>query len=333
MKTLLITLSIQCGLLCGASAAYADDCGEVSIGDTISQSSDFLSNLDKYILEKAYNCRANVSSLGTIPAVTSLIEKSEPNVVSEAWIDLLPDVVQKGIDDKKVELAASVFSEGGTMGFYIPKYVAEANPDIKTFSDALKHPELFPHPEGGGKGAIYRGPEGWGMTVATTQLYKAYDAAGKNFELVDTGSAAGLDGAIAKAYEAKQGWLGAYWSPTSLLAKYAMVKLAPDTDVDDAEWKRCVSVADCPDPKQTYWPTNRVYTIIATSSVEKLDPEIVKYLQSRSMTNDTMNEVLMWMSDNQATGEAAVKHFLQNYPAVWNAWVSADAKQKIEASL
>ncbi len=59
----------------------------------------------------------------------------------------------------------------------------------------------------------------------TTQLFKAYGGDKANFTLVDTGSAAGLDGSIAKAYEGKQAWVGYYWAPTSLLGKYEMVKL------------------------------------------------------------------------------------------------------------
>ncbi len=98
------------------------------------------------------------------------------------------------------------------MGWFIPKYVAEAHPEIKTVSDALKHPELFPDGEDASRGAIMNGPQGWGMTVATSQLYKAYDAEASGFTLVDTGSAAGLDASIAKAYERKDGWLGAYWA-------------------------------------------------------------------------------------------------------------------------
>ena len=36
------------------------------------------------------------------------------------------------------------------------------------------------------------------------------------------GSAAGLDGSIAKAYENKEPWLGYYWAPTAILGKYPM---------------------------------------------------------------------------------------------------------------
>ncbi|CDX18242.1 hypothetical protein MPL3356_270023 [Mesorhizobium plurifarium] len=53
-----------------------------------------------------------------------------------------------------------------------------AHPDIKTVEDAVKHPELFPSPEGP-SGGVIQGPQGWGDTVLTAQLFKALEAGKK----------------------------------------------------------------------------------------------------------------------------------------------------------
>lgn len=49
--------------------------------------------------------------------------------------------------------------------------MADANPDIKSVQDALKHPELFPAPEDASKCAVYNGPVGWVGTIITCQLF------------------------------------------------------------------------------------------------------------------------------------------------------------------
>ena len=155
--------------------------------------------------------------------------------------------MSNGVKEGRLVEGATALTDGASQGWYIPQYVADAHPDVKTIPDALKHPELFPAPEDPSKGAVFNGPQGWGGTVATAQFFKAYDGDKHNFTLVDTGSAAGLDGSIAKANEHKQGWVGYYWSPTSLLGKYKMVRLGfgvPSTDA--AEWKRCNTVAVLP---------------------------------------------------------------------------------------
>lgn len=333
MSKALLAAAVLLPLSLSASSTHAAGCGSVSIADVVSQSSDFITNLDKFILNIGYGCNAEVTQGGTVPSITSLVEKGEPNVVSEAWIDVTGDLVPKGVAEKRAILAAPVLSEGGVMGWFVPKYLAEAHPDIKTVEDALKHPELFPDPEDPSKGAITNGPQGWGMTVATSQLYKAYGAEKSGFTLVDTGSAAGLDASIARAYERKAGWLGAYWAPTALLAKYPMIRLQSDVPVDDAEWKRCVSVADCPDPKKSEWPTSKVYTLVANKFAETTSPDVIAYLKTRSFTNDEIGQVLLWMTDNQATGEQGVAHFIKTYPELWKKWVTAGAAKKIEETL
>lgn len=332
VKRLLGTTSALAVLFCGAAAAAAE-CGNVTIASMSWQSAEVLSNLDKFILNAGYGCSAEITVGDTVPTITSMAEKGQPDIAPEGWVDLLPDVVKRGLDDGKLVMAVKALPDGGVQGWWIPKYVADAHPDIKTIGDALKHPEVFPAPEDPKKGAVFNGPQGWGGTVVTAQLFKAFKGADAGFTLVDTGSAAGLDGSIAKAYERKQGWLGFYWSPTALLGKYAMVKLEGGVPYNGGEWKRCISVADCPDPSPSSWPPDSIFTLLSRKFSEKAPPEVMTYLKTRSWSNETVNKLMAWMTDNQASGEVGAKHFLQDNPDTWTKWVSPDAAKKIKAAL
>jgi glycine betaine/proline transport system substrate-binding protein len=321
------------GLLGGAPLAMGAECGSVTIASMNWQSAEVLSNVDKIILNEGYGCDAEITIGDTVPTITSMAEKSEPDIAPEAWVDLLPEVVKKGLDNGMLIQAASPLPDGGINGWWIPKYFADAHPDIKTIPDALKHPELFPAPEDPTKGAVFNGPQGWGATVITAQLFEAYKASDAGFVLVDTGSAAGLDGSIAKAYERKEGWLGFYWAPTALLGKYEMVKLDFGVPYDSAEWKRCITVADCPDPKPSAWPTDHIYTLVSKKFAERASPELMDYLNKRVWSNDTVSELMAWMTDNQASGEDGAEHFLKENEDLWTKWVSPEAAEKIKASL
>jgi glycine betaine/proline transport system substrate-binding protein len=324
---------IVIGFVCVSSMAHAARCGNVTIASMNWQSAELEAAVDKYILSEGYGCQVNAIIGDTVPTITSMVEKGQPDIVSEGAIDLLPAVAKQGIDSKKVVVASNVIKEGAVYGWYIPKYIADAHPEIKTIPDALKHPELFADPENPGKGAIYNGPQGWGVTVNTAQLYKAFKAEQAGFRLVDTGSAAGLDGSLIKAYERKRGWLGVYWAPTSLLGKYKMVRLEEGVPVDQAEWKRCTTVASCPDPKPTGWPGSRLLTLVAKPFADKASPDVMKYLNTRTLTTAEVQTVMAWMTDNQATGDDAAKHFLKSKPDVWTKWVTPDAAEKIKSSL
>ena len=330
----LIGCASFCSVLLGATtASSAEGCGAVTIASMNWQSAEVLSNVDKIILEKGYGCDATITIGDTVPTITSMAEKGQPDVAPEGWIDLLPEVVKHGIDDGKLVTAALALPDGAIQGWWIPKYVADAHPDIKTIGDVLKHPELFPNPEDPSKGAIFNGPQGWGATVVTAQLFKAFGADKAGFTLVDPGSAAGLDGSIAKAYERKQGWVGYYWSPTALLGKYAMVKLDAGVPPNPTEWKRCISVADCPDPKPTAWAPDHVYTLVSKKFADRAAPEVMRYLNTRGWSNATVNALMAWMTDNQAAGEEGARHFLKESPDVWTKWVTPEAAAKIKASL
>jgi glycine betaine/proline transport system substrate-binding protein len=57
------------------------------------------------------------------------------------------------------------------------------------------------------------------------------------------------------------------------------------------------------------------------------------YLTKRSWSNETINKLMAWMTDNQASGEDGAKHFLTENPDIWKQWVSPEAAAKIEAAL
>ncbi|MFN7169405.1 MAG: glycine betaine ABC transporter substrate-binding protein [Pannonibacter sp.] len=333
MNRLLASTCLALGLSVTGATVAAAECGDVTIASMNWQSAEVLAALDQFILNEGFGCNAEIIVGDTVPTLTSMVEKGAPDLAPEGWVDLLPEVVGRGVSEGKLVGAAVALSDGAVQGWWIPKYIADANPQITTIQDALKHPELFPDPEDASKGAIHNGPAGWGGTVATAQLYKAYDAETAGFTLVDTGSSAGLDGSIAKAYEGQKGWVGYYWAPTALLGKYEMVKLGHGVAYDEAEWKRCNTVADCPDPKMNDWPKDTVQTMLTTSFAERAGPDVMGYLNKRAWRNATVNALMAWMTDNQATGEDGARHFLEENEDLWTAWVSPEVAEKVKAAL
>jgi glycine betaine/proline transport system substrate-binding protein len=329
MKRLLLSAAFVAATLSAGSASAA--CGDITLGEFSWQSSQAMTNVDKLILNLGYGCNASTVAGDTVPTITSMIEKGQPDISSESTPSLLGDVYKSGAAEGRISQIGVAISDGQVSGWYIPQYVADANPGIKTVEDAIAHPELFPAPEDASKGGVIQGPQGWGDTVVTAQLYKALDLDNMGFMLVPSGSAAALDGAIAKAYEQQQGFIAAYWAPTSLLVKYPMVRL--EMAHDAAEWARCTSVQDCPDPKPNYWQQAEMVTLASAGAAHKLGPDATGYLGKRSWTQKEVSAVMAWMTDNQANGEDGARWFLQNMPEVWTQWVPAEVAEKIKAGL
>lgn len=319
-------------LMIAASPASHADCGRVTVASMNWQSAEVLAEIDKAVLSEGYGCEVELVPGDTMPTLTSMIEKGQPDVAPEAWTMAILEPLTGAIKEGRLHYGARALKDGGIEGWWIPKYVADAHPDIKTIDDALSHPELFPSPDDKNKGAVYTCPSGWNCQIATSNAFKAWKAADKGFTLVETGSGAGLDGSIAKAYERKEGWLGYYWSPTAILGKYAMVKLDPGVSYDASAWTQCNTKADCANPTKNSWPKSEVLTVV-TDRFKKVGGDAVNYLNTRAWDNDTVNELLAWMQNNQATGEGGANYFLKNYPQIWTQWVSPEVAERVKSSL
>jgi glycine betaine/proline transport system substrate-binding protein len=328
MKKYVLT-AIAGGLLTTGSA-YAE-CGDVTLAAFSWQSAEVNAYVDQFILENGYGCNASVVAGDTVPTMTSMIEKGQPDMVSAVAVSLLGDFYKTGVEEGRVVQIGLGISDGSVSGWYIPTYVAEAHPEIKTVEDAIAHPELFTPSNGSGKGVVIQGPQGWGDTVVAAQLFKALDAENKGWELLPTGSAAALDGEIAKDYEQQQGFIATYWAPTSLLVKYPMVLLQGEHDA--AEYGRCTTVQDCPDPKVNYWQAAVEATVASKGFADRMDPAVKDYLGKRSWTQAEVGKIMLWMTENQANGEEGARWFFENMPDLWTTWVPADVAEKIKAAL
>lgn len=318
-------------LTVGHQANAAEECGDVSIARMNWASAEVIAEIDNLILSEGYGCNTELVAGDTMPTFTAMNEKGKPDLAPELWVNAVREPLDAAVAEGEMIIAAEILSEGGVEGWWIPKYLADANPDIKTIEDALAHPELFPAPEDDSMGAVHNCPSGWNCQITTDNIFRANDAESKGFELVDTGSAAGLDGSIAKAYEREEGWLGYYWAPTAILGRYEMVKLDMG-EHDKAEWDSCTAVLDCADPKPNGWAKSEVFSVVTDEFAAKAGVAM-DYIGKRQWDNQTVNVLLAWMADNQATGEEAAVHFLENNEDIWMSWVEPEVAEKIKASL
>ena len=308
-------------------------CGKVTIANMTWQSAELLAEIDRIILTHGYGCEVELMQGDTMPTLTSMIEKGQPDIAPEAWINAVRQPLDAAVKEGKLHYTVEALKDGGIEGLWIPQYVADAHPEIKTIDDALKRPDLFPSAENRKKGAIHNCPSGWNCQISTGNAFKAWNARSKGFVLVDTGSSAGLDGSIAKAYERKEGWLGYYWSPTAIVGKYKMVKLDAGVPFNKEAFENCNSkTLECAKPAKTDWARSEVFTVV-TDRFKQAGGPAYGYLQQRAWGNDTVNALLAWMGSNQATGADGARHFLKTQPEVWQAWVAPEVAERVKAAL
>ena len=202
--------------------------------------------------------------------------------------------------------------------------------------EILEHPEWFPSKEDASKGGFMGCPAGWGCQLANANLYRAFDMEKKGWVLLDPGSAAGLDGSIAKAADSNEPWIGYYWNPTSMVGKYNLQQLdfgVPFAGRDN--WDNCITLAeqDCADPKPTAWTKSEVNSIVSANFAKTGGKDVLGYVEKRTYPGTVMNGMLVFMADNQAKGSDAAVEFLIKHEDIWTKWVSSSAAKKIKKSL
>jgi glycine betaine/proline transport system substrate-binding protein len=330
MNRLLSLAALIVGVLAAGEAQAA--CARVTIADMNWSSASLMANVDKIILKHGYGCDAELVPGDTMPTGTSMTEKGEPDIAPELWSNSFAEALKKGVAEKRLRVAGKSLSDGGEEGFWVPQYMVDKDPSIATIAGIKKNAKLFKHPEDPDKSAFIGCPAGWNCQITSGHQFKALKLADAGFELVNPGSAAGLAGSIAKAYERREPWFGYYWAPTAILGKYQMVKVNFGVSVDEAHWKTCVSQAECADPKPSMYPSSPVHTVTTESFAGKA-PEAYDYLAKRAFTNADMNRLLVWIEENQADGETAAIYFLKNHESVWIPWVSAVTAAKVKKAV
>ena len=318
-----------------SSPAFAEECGPVSIAEMNWASAELMANVDALILELGYGCDVTLVPGATETTFASMETRGQPDVAPELWIN----AVRVALDNAKAEGSLHALNDGPITGlgegWWVTPDFAAAHPELDTVEKVLARPDLFPHPEDPSRGAFMGCPAGWGCQLINANLFRAFDMEEKGWTLVDPGSAAGLDGSMARAVERGEPWFGYYWSPTAMIGRYNMVMLPFEADWAGAEnWNSCIALSeqDCLDPKPTSWTVSEVETVVTTKFLETAGVAS-DYFKARVFPGDAMNAMLVYMNENQATGEEAAFEFLANHADIWTAWVPEDVAARVRAGL
>ncbi len=304
----------------------------ITIAEMNWASASFMAHVDKIILEEGYGYSVKLVPGATFPTATSMFEKGQPDVAPELWSNSIMDKLNNAVDDK-IHIVNKAPIEGLGEGWWVLPHTLKKHPELTTADAILKRPDLFPHPEDSSKGGFHICPAGWGCQISNTNLYKAWDMEAKGWKIVETESVVGFDGSIAKAAKRGENWFGYYWSPTAIIGEHKMQTVDMGEYAGKDNWNNCIAIIDCEDPKKSSWIPHNVYTVVSNNFKKTAGEKGMVYLKKRVYIGNTMNEMLFWMSENQASGEEAVMYFLSNYKEIWHQWVGHKQKIKIEKYL
>ncbi|MCT4370839.1 ABC transporter substrate-binding protein [Yangia mangrovi] len=310
-------------LLAAPAFAQDDTCGEVSITQMNWASASVVTNVASFIMQQGYGCDVTIVPSDTVPAITSVAENGTPDIVTELWTNATGQVYERLKDEGRIVELGPVLDPGGVDAWWIPAYLAEEHPELKTIDGVLAHPEWVGN-------RFHNCPEGWGCRVFNDNLLPAFGIEEAGIEIFNHGSGETLATSIASAFENEEPWFGYYWAPTAVIGRYDMVQV--DMGPYDAAAHEASQDQDATDVGRTSFPPAPVATAV-TTDFEDEHPELVAFLSQMTFPNDVMNATLSWMDENAASGEEGAVYFLTNHKDIWSGWLDERATQNLSQLL
>jgi glycine betaine/proline transport system substrate-binding protein len=306
-------------------------CGKITIADMNWASASLMAHVDKAILT-AMGCEVELVAGSTMPTFTSMNETGDPDVAPEVWANAFQDLVDSAVGAGRLHIGNAAPMSGLGEGWWVLPHTLDQHPELTTAEAILARPDLFPDKEDPSRGAFHGCPAGWGCQLANQALYDGFGMDALGWNLIDPGSAAGLDGSIAKHSEQGEHWFGYYWNPTSIIGKYDMQAIDMGSWAGADNWDGCVALgnAGC---EASSWTASRVNTLLSDNMYYNGPTGAMAYFEARTYPGTVMNAMLVWMEDTGGTGADAATEFLSSQGDTWKAWVSADVAASVEASL
>ena len=257
---------------------------------------------------------------GSTPIMHEALMQGEVDINLEEWTDNMPTYHE--------DLEAGKFTELGInfndnyQGFYIPRYVADANPGLKTVKDLANYAHLFPDPEDSSKGIIYGGIPGWEITTIMEKKVEAYGLADL-YNYVIPGSDAALSATMTSAWDKEEPIVAYYWEPTWLLGKYDFVLLEDDPYNPETYQD---GIGACPAV---------TVTVAVSNDFAASNPEYCEFLSKFSMPSATINEALAYMQDNGINDHTEVARWLltESHPELVDEWLTPEQAEAFRAGL
>ncbi|WP_372829889.1 glycine betaine ABC transporter substrate-binding protein [Psychrobacter maritimus] len=323
-----IALSLLCmsALLLPVSASAACD-APIKFGALTWESGQFISGVLKYIAEDGYDCTIEEVP-GAGPALETALSQNDIQVIGEQWVGRSP-IMEQAIAQNKVAVIGDTLKGGATQGWYVPKYVLDENPGLRSYQDLPKYAELFKDPEDPRKSRFMNCPSGWTCEIFNSRLLKntGLDSV---FNNAHPGTGAALDAEIASAFEQHKPLLFYYWQPTGLMAKYDFAPLA-FPEHNDACWQDLL-LADGTANCVSGFPVSPLGIAVSTPFIES-NPELAAVFKKVQFSSDELNGAILEMSESKRSGDEQALTFLRENPNVWQHWLSEEAATSLAAKL
>ena len=261
----------------------------------------------QYVIEKNLGYSVNLLTIDEIPDWPAMVQ-GKVSAVMEVW-GHSPLYTQYVKGNHKV-IDAGLEGPDGNIGWYVPTYLMQQHPELKTWKGVQKDWKLFVTPQSSPQGQFLDGSPSF---VTNDQaLVKNLKI---NLKVVFAGSEAAQLTAIESAYKAKKPMIFYWYTPQSQNAiyKFSQVALPPWTAA-------CAKLK--PAQINCSYPPYHLYKVIS-STLSTQAPAVANFIRRFHWTSDDQNSVAYNIAVKHMSNTAAAAAFVNSHQALVKSWLSA----------
>jgi glycine betaine/proline transport system substrate-binding protein len=288
----------------GGGGGSTADCGDfnIAVNPWVGYEAD--AAVVGYVAEKNLGCSVTKKDLKEEVAWQGF-GTGEVDVVLENWGH--DDLKKKYIDDQKTAVRVGSTGNTGTIGWYVPPWMAEKYPDITDWNNLNKYADMFKTSESGGKGQLLDGDPSFVTNDAA--LVKNLNL---NFKVVYAGSETALIQSFRQAEKDKKPMIGYFYEPQwfMLEVKLAHVKLPEYKAGCDADAEKVA----CD------YPPYDLDKIASKKFMDNNSPA-AQLVKNFKWTNDDQNLVAKYIAVDKMTPEDAAEKWVKDNQSKVDAWL------------
>jgi glycine betaine/proline transport system substrate-binding protein len=270
----------------GGESASAEECGTVTINENAWAGSTANVYIAKAVLEEELGCEVEITKIAEIPVFQAMAD-GKVDAVLEDWQHV--DEYEQYIEKQKSVVMGGPLGVEGHIGWFIPQYLMEENPEFETWEGLKGNEDLFQTPESGDQGMFLGGDPSY--VQKDKELIEALDL---NFKHVTAGAEPAQVARWSQLYKQEEPVIFYWYTPQYLNQQYdlAEVKLPPRTEANK----------DCQDDAKAGGDPEQYKCEYDITVINKLFSK--EFAESGSPAYDVLRKMKLTNDDQEAVAKA-----------------------------
>jgi len=263
----------------------------------------------QYVIQKYLGYTVNLLTIDEIPTWPAMSQK-KVSAVLEVWGH--SPLYDKYVKGSKQVIDAGLEGVNGNIGWYVPTYLMQQHPELKSWQGVKKDWKMFVTPQSSPQGQFLDG----------SPSYVTNDAAllknlGINMKVVYAGSEPTQLTEIESVYKQKKPIIFYWYTPQyqNAIYKFSQVALPP--------WSQTCAKKKPADIDCAYPPYHLYKAMIA--SLPKDAPDVANFIKRFNWTANDQNSVSYNLAVKKMSNSQAAAAFVNSHQQLVHSWLSKSA--------